>query len=67
MLEIKNRDAIVGSIKEFLGRADDSVSQSPTAAAELEAWRVEIEKIATGPGLDFFDTRFEIVDLRQNE
>lgn len=29
--------------------------------AELEAWRVKIEKIAEDQGLDFFDTRFEVV------
>ena len=28
---------------------------------ELETWRRRIEKIATGLGLDFFETRFEMV------
>ena len=35
--------------------------------AELEAWRVKIEKIAEDQGLDFFDTRFEVTYDKMSE
>jgi hypothetical protein len=58
--KISSRDAIYGSIKEFLGKGQ-IMSLSP----ELVKARDEIREHAKAAGLDFFEVLFEVLDWHQ--
>src|SRR5262249_36075867 len=58
---IPDRDAILGSIKEFLG-PESMKPYNTNLPPHLRALKEEIEGYACGYGLDFFETIFEVID-----
>ena len=62
--EIKGKDAIMDSIKEFLGKGQLTMTSIKRFPAYLRDIQEEVEGYARGFGLDFFPILYEVLDYK---